>query len=206
MALPTSPSNNQVHKEGNRAFVYDSTLGVWDQVKEQEKTSFDMSLSQNWGEVSSNVSFPTGHVLQFKHNFATQQDITSSATGTWAGHHDLEIPILRTAGTKLWMQVVGGSQDGEVTSRTFPVDIGRSTGATWTGTSETRFGNGTNGLALYGKAQHSVIPHSYGCVDEAAITGWYTYRPVYRSNDTGSVTFQMTNSGTMWFIMMEFVV
>ena len=61
MAFPTSPSNNQVHKEGNRAFVYDSTLGVWDQVKEQEKTSFDMSLSQNWGEVSSNVSFLLGN-------------------------------------------------------------------------------------------------------------------------------------------------
>ena len=34
MAFPTSPSNNQVHKEGNRAFVYDSALGVWDLIKE----------------------------------------------------------------------------------------------------------------------------------------------------------------------------
>ena len=34
MAFPASPSNNQVHKEGTRSFVYDSTLGVWDQVKE----------------------------------------------------------------------------------------------------------------------------------------------------------------------------
>ena len=38
MAFPTSPSNNQVHKEGNRAFVYDSALGVWDKVIEPEKT------------------------------------------------------------------------------------------------------------------------------------------------------------------------
>ena len=37
MAFPTSPSNNDVHKEGNRAFVYDSTLGVWDQVKETDR-------------------------------------------------------------------------------------------------------------------------------------------------------------------------
>ena len=35
MAFPTSGlTNNQVHKEGNRAFVYDTTLGVWDQDKE----------------------------------------------------------------------------------------------------------------------------------------------------------------------------
>ena len=34
MAFPTSPSNNDVHKEGTRSFVYDSALGVWDQVRE----------------------------------------------------------------------------------------------------------------------------------------------------------------------------
>ena len=39
MAFPTSPSNNDVHKEGNRAFVWDSTLGTWDQVKETDRLS-----------------------------------------------------------------------------------------------------------------------------------------------------------------------
>ena len=39
MAFPTSSlTNNQVHKEGNRAFVYDSALGVWDQVREVDRT------------------------------------------------------------------------------------------------------------------------------------------------------------------------
>ena len=39
MAFPTSSlTNNQVHKEGNRAFVYDSALGVWDQVTETDRT------------------------------------------------------------------------------------------------------------------------------------------------------------------------
>ena len=39
MAFPTSGlTNNQVHKEGNRAFVYDSALGVWDQVRETDRT------------------------------------------------------------------------------------------------------------------------------------------------------------------------
>jgi len=39
MAFPTtSLTNNQLHKEGNRAFVYDSTLGTWDQVRETDRT------------------------------------------------------------------------------------------------------------------------------------------------------------------------
>lgn len=39
MAFPTSSlTNNQVHKEGNRAFVYDSAIGVWDQVRESDST------------------------------------------------------------------------------------------------------------------------------------------------------------------------
>jgi hypothetical protein len=43
MAFPASPSNNQVHKEGNRSFVYDSTLGVWDQIKEIDRSSLPSS-------------------------------------------------------------------------------------------------------------------------------------------------------------------
>ena len=39
MAFPISSlTNNQVHKEGNRAFVYDSAIGVWDQVRESDST------------------------------------------------------------------------------------------------------------------------------------------------------------------------
>jgi len=34
MAFPASPSDNQVHKEGNRSYVYDSTLGTWDHISE----------------------------------------------------------------------------------------------------------------------------------------------------------------------------
>ena len=62
MAFPSSPSNNQVHKEGNRAFVYDSTLGVWDQVRETDRTE-NKILS---GDIGSGVTFPTGHIVQTK--------------------------------------------------------------------------------------------------------------------------------------------
>ena len=60
MAFPTSGlTNNLVHKEGNRAFVYDSALGVWDQVRETERT--ENKILQ--GEIGTGVTFPTGHVI-----------------------------------------------------------------------------------------------------------------------------------------------
>ena len=56
MAFPTSSlTNNQVHKEGNRAFVYDSALGVWDQVKE---------ISRSAGDMGGGSTFPAGHVIK----------------------------------------------------------------------------------------------------------------------------------------------
>ena len=45
MAFPTSPSNNDVHKEGNRAWVYDSTAKVWNQVP-QLTSDLDVNRSQ----------------------------------------------------------------------------------------------------------------------------------------------------------------
>ena len=61
MAFPTSGlTNNQVHKEGNRAFVYDSALGVWDQV--EDLTSFHSKILS--GTIGSAVTFPVGHVIQ----------------------------------------------------------------------------------------------------------------------------------------------
>ena len=61
MAFPTSPSNNQVHQEGNRAGVYDSGISAWDQVAPAD---FHDGQIQSSGAISSNVQFPKGHVLQ----------------------------------------------------------------------------------------------------------------------------------------------
>ena len=63
MAFPTSPSNNQVHKEGNRSFVYDSTLGTWDQVRETNRTA---RSSHPLIEEAGEVTFPSGHMVQSK--------------------------------------------------------------------------------------------------------------------------------------------
>ena len=56
MAFPTSPSNNQVHKEGNRAFVYDSTSGTWDQLRESTSQYGDVLQ----GKIDAGVTGFTG--------------------------------------------------------------------------------------------------------------------------------------------------
>ena len=56
MAFPTSPSNNQVWKEGNRAFVFDSATSVWDRVREAD-SSDNKILS---GEIGAGVILPAG--------------------------------------------------------------------------------------------------------------------------------------------------
>ncbi len=63
MAFPTSPSNNDVHKEGNRSFVHDSTLGVWDQVKETDRLS-----SESGGGVASLTTLGTVTSANLSHN------------------------------------------------------------------------------------------------------------------------------------------
>ena len=106
MAFPTSGlSNNQVHKEGNRAWVYDSTLGTWDQVKETDRTE-NKILS---GELGSGVTFPAGHVVNttFKgcsanlHLNQANEIFCTAAQGIEA----LEV----TAGNKLAIWFIGGN-------------------------------------------------------------------------------------------------
>ena len=99
MAFPTSSlTNNQVHKEGNRAFVYDSALGVWDQVPETDRTEnkiltgeigsgVDVSLGNNTTFPDATSSFNAGHVVRTtkSHRLSTGGHVyvtTSSATAS----------------------------------------------------------------------------------------------------------------------------
>ena len=77
MAFPTSPSNNQVHKEGNRAFVYDSALGVWDHVREA-----DRGVSETLN-LTSDVQFPSGkvnNVFRFYDDSSGQVTVNGTTT------------------------------------------------------------------------------------------------------------------------------
>jgi hypothetical protein len=76
MAFPTSSlTNNQVHKEGNRVWVYDSTLGVWDKV-----AANDTNISDQTGTLGSGVTFPAGHILQVVSTLTTTQAVQTITT------------------------------------------------------------------------------------------------------------------------------
>ena len=64
MAFPTSPSNNQVHKEGARTWVYDSSLGTWDQIRQQAARQ-DIQTT-TFGHIGNQVRMPAGTVAGYK--------------------------------------------------------------------------------------------------------------------------------------------
>ena len=80
MAFPTSPSNNQVHKEGNRSFVYDSAAGVWDQVSERPRTGIDSDVKEKYGSAGNHATFSGGSVIQVLY----QNSVISDQTATTA--------------------------------------------------------------------------------------------------------------------------
>ena len=131
MAFPTSSlTNNQVHKEGNRSFVYDSSLGVWDQVRETDSTENKIQT----GTIGSGVTFPAGHVRQVKQGSFGGLAQTSSASN-FPNKIQFDSPILSTShvlidyyfvyitrsstaqGTSAWGQFwLTGSNFGDTTS------------------------------------------------------------------------------------------
>ena len=89
MAFPASPSNNQVHKEGNRSFVYDSTLGVWDQVKEIDRSSLPTSRGSSVPisslKVTTDQIILTPGVPPAETEGAMYYDSTSDKVVVWNG-------------------------------------------------------------------------------------------------------------------------
>jgi hypothetical protein len=119
MAFPASPSNNQVHKEGDKTFVYDTALGggsvgVWDQVKEanpQETGSITNTT------LSSGVTFPAGHVLQVVST--TLRTVTSITGAAFAEITGLTAAITPTsASSKILVNVYFGRIAPNLTSGT----------------------------------------------------------------------------------------
>ena len=97
MAFPTSSlTNNQVHKEGNRSFVYDSALGVWDQVKETSRG----------GDMGSGSNFPIGHVRQIVQGPISDSSVATSSTNatgsTVASYTQASIENVQ-AGNNIWV-------------------------------------------------------------------------------------------------------
>ena len=108
MAFPASPSNNDVHKEVNRAFVYDSALGVWDQVRETNRSAGDMGA----GVSLTNATFPAGHVIQVVTNTTNSYVTSSGTTEAWeTDANDIHITV--TAGNMVVCWITGGMLNAE---------------------------------------------------------------------------------------------
>ena len=122
MAFPASPSNNDVHKEGNRAWVYDSTLGTWDQLRESDEV--DTIGGGIHKVLTSEDTFPPGHVLQMQRETYHAQthinggpfkflDMAVTARGTnsiWYGHWILHLGHYMDAeGWNLWATIGTGT-------------------------------------------------------------------------------------------------
>ena len=105
MAFPTSSlTNNQVHKEGNRAFVYDSALGVWDQVRETDRTENKILSGEiSGGTIGSGVALPVGSVVQVVEFQGTGASHNHTTSGSWVsvGGGGFKPSITITAGNKI---------------------------------------------------------------------------------------------------------
>jgi len=68
MAFPTSPSNNQIHKETNgKSYVYDSTLGVWDRLADADEFIRSGQLAEDitkQSDVIKTKKYEAGSVIQ----------------------------------------------------------------------------------------------------------------------------------------------
>ena len=101
MAFPTSPSNNQLHHENNRQFVYNSTLGVWDQVQNDP-----LNLHK------TSVQYPIGSVIQTVRSEIASYVTSSGTTNAWeTDAKDLHIEV--TKGNMVVAWIGGGMISAE---------------------------------------------------------------------------------------------
>ena len=109
MAFPASPSNNQVHKEGDKTFVYDTALGggsvgVWDQVKEANPQETGSITNTTLG---SGVTFPNGHIVKVtSHSVANTIETASNQEVLELDANDITVSC--TIGNILHITIAGG--------------------------------------------------------------------------------------------------
>jgi len=111
MAFPASPSNNQVHSESNRTFVYDSTLGTWDQVAQSEVAS---RLSSNagggnignivTGTLENSVGFPSGHIVNVQSATETADHQTTNVNWTQVPGLFVDVGNIQSTSSRFFIQ------------------------------------------------------------------------------------------------------
>lgn len=148
MPFPTSPSNNDVHKVGNRVFAYDSTAGVWDRIAEPPRTA--VRADHIVGTFSNQVDYPPGHIIQVIYDdlLYTKGTVSTTDDGTelkcviipkratnyiLAEFHTQGANASATYAIRFNLKVTGGGTDGIV---------GAGNGKEWSGPNANGYGGG----------------------------------------------------------------
>ena len=173
MAFPTtSLVNNQVHKEGNRAWVYDSTVGVWDQVREVDNSP------------NNNAGFPpAGHVIQVVSSEYSTYTVTTSNSWHTTNLNCSITP--KSTSSRILVSVMGGAYSRGLGTYRGSFTLFRGT------VSGTNLGNETRGfgsLLTYtgstGYHQFSIVPMTYLDSPSTASSQMYTVAMKAEGNST----------------------
>ena len=207
MAFPASPSNNDLHSEGNRTFVYDSALGVWDQVKQTEATSAETGggfLGNVFsGKLGEDVVFPKGHIIQVVYN----EDVTavSHTMNSWTNlpYSGLNTEIVPRYSTSKILVMISTSlahygPGGDTHHVYLAVADNRQM------TSNTKIGTGDNvgsvpdtTFSMRLAETHSMVRQNFNFLHSPATTSARTYGLIGKlSNTTGRCGYNMPQNDT----------
>ena len=211
MAFPTSPSNNDIHKEGNRAWVYDSTLSVWNQVPEFDTYPFvePPNLTNTMpGVVSRGIQdrsvFPIGHVLQTVHSRSTQTSISHTNGNTYTGAgFPCEMTAVQTNG-KYYATFFTGRIDANATNNRMCVTL-FTKGQNDAGYSECAGISAATGLNLEQNPTYTGSAH-FSYVYQATVTAGHTiaFQVYYKKLTGDGSSVHLTNGGNEFeFIVQE---
>ena len=110
MAFPTSPSNNQVHKETNgKSYVWDSTLGVWDRLADADEFIRSGQLAEDISKQSDVIKtkkYEAGTVIQVqisRNDLAQTSNIGSGATKWYVPSGGPHVNIVPKADNSLFL-------------------------------------------------------------------------------------------------------
>jgi len=188
MAFPASPSNNQVHKEGNRAFVYDSALGVWDQVRETDRT--DNKILQ--GEIGSGVTFPAGHVInQWGVHKATPGSPSFSPSATPAA-----IDYGSSNGGKVEVTGITATQGNILCIFASPGDIQ----TTNTGTYAIGTGFKIDGTNYINSSIQNANVHTYGIKFPLSLSFRHTVPSGFTNKTISAIAVKQSGGGTLQIV------
>jgi len=188
MAFPASPSNNQVHKEGNRAFVYDSALGVWDQVRETDRT--DNKILQ--GEIGSGVTFPAGHVVnQWGVHKATPGSPSFSPSATPAA-----IDYGSSNGGKVEVTGITATQGNILCIFASPGDIQ----TTNTGTYAIGTGFKIDGTNYINSSIQNANVHTYGIKFPLSLSFRHTVPSGFTNKTISAIAVKQSGGGTLQIV------